>query len=127
MALDGATIGRFDRGSTTHTELQDDPWWQVDLGLSGPIQSVQIWNRTDCCSERLKDYWVFVSDKPFEKDQNLEALKKRPDIVKRFQASVPCPNTTVRLLSTHGRLRVQLQGTGYLSMAEVKVFASSSK
>jgi alpha-L-fucosidase len=76
----------------------------------------------------LKDYWVFVSDKPFEKDQNLEELKKRPDIAKSFQTSIPCPNTTVSFPPAHGRyVRVQLQGTGYLSLAEVKVFTSSGK
>jgi len=127
-AVDGIIDGRLDRGSTTHTGLQPDPWWQVDLGRSVPIQSVQIWNRTDCCSERLKDYWVFVSDKPFEKDQNLEELKKRPDIEKSFQTSIPCPNTTVSFPPAHGRyVRVQLQGAGYLSLAEVKVFASGGK
>lgn len=127
-AVDGVINGQLERGSTTHTGLQPDPWWQVDLGRSVPIQSVQIWNRTDCCSERLKDYWVFVSDKPFEKDQNLEDLKKRPDIAKSFQASIPCPNTTVIFPPAQGRyVRVQLQGTGYLSLAEVKVFASGGK
>lgn len=127
-AVDGITNGQFGRGSTTHTTLQTDPWWQVDLGLSAPIESVQIWNRTDCCSERLKNYWVFVSEIPFEKDQNLQDLIKRSDIVKSFSASIPCPNTTVFLSQAHGRyVRVQLQGTEYLSLAEVKVFASSNK
>lgn len=128
VAYGGITIGQFDHRSTTHTTLQANPWWQVDLGLSVPIESVQIWNRTDCCSERLNNYWVFASEKPFETEQSLERLKLRPDVAKSFQVATPCPSTTVRLPQAHGRyVRVQLQGTGYLSLAEVKVFSSSKR
>lgn len=31
-AIDGNTNGVFNKGSVTHTEAEDNPWWQVDLG-----------------------------------------------------------------------------------------------
>jgi hypothetical protein len=72
----------------------------------------------------LNNYWVFISETPFEQDQNLEDLKKRPDIIKSFQTSIPCPNTTVHFQQAYGRyVRIQLEGEGYLSLAEVQVFA----
>jgi len=29
---------------------------------SATINSAVIWNRTDCCADRLSDYWIFVSN-----------------------------------------------------------------
>ncbi len=127
-AVDGVTIGKFEQASTTHTNLQTDPWWQVDLGLAVPIETVQVWNRTDCCSERLKGYWIFLSDKPFHETESIEDLKHRSDVTKSFQPSVPCPNTNVRFPQRQSRyVRVQIEGTGYLSLAEVKVFGPKGK
>jgi hypothetical protein len=43
--------------SGTHTALGDtDPWWKLDLnvGSLGPaVERVVVWNRSDCCQERL--------------------------------------------------------------------------
>ena len=48
LAIDGNTDGRYTEAkSTTHTEISDDPWWEVDLKPSGPVDRVAIWNRTD--------------------------------------------------------------------------------
>ena len=33
-AIDGKTDGKYDAGSVTHTESQDDPWWLVDLEIA---------------------------------------------------------------------------------------------
>jgi mono/diheme cytochrome c family protein len=50
-ALDGGKGGSF--GSCACTKQEDGAWWEVDLGGVNPIDSVQIWNRHDCCPERL--------------------------------------------------------------------------
>lgn len=46
-AIDGKTNGEFEKNSTTHTETSENPWWEIDLGSSLPIDRVTIWNRTD--------------------------------------------------------------------------------
>ena len=46
-ATDGNTDGVYTNHSVTHTTTENDPWWEVDLGLLQPIDSVSIWNRTD--------------------------------------------------------------------------------
>jgi hypothetical protein len=47
-AIDGNTNGHyFDVQSTTHTETQADPWWQVRLPSAVPVDRVTVWNRTD--------------------------------------------------------------------------------
>jgi hypothetical protein len=48
LAVDGNTNGQYaEAQSTTHTETEDAPWWEVDLGQPQPIDKVVVWNRTD--------------------------------------------------------------------------------
>jgi hypothetical protein len=40
---------------------------------------VAVWNRTDCCAERLSDYYVLVSDHPLTND-SLAATLAEPGV-----------------------------------------------
>lgn len=64
LAIDGNTDGRYaEAKSTTHTAISTDPWWEVDLGASTPVERIVIWNRTDGGTEaRLSDFKVSVID-----------------------------------------------------------------
>jgi hypothetical protein len=47
-AIDGNTNGHyFETQSTTHTQLEANPWWEVDLGQPRAVERVVLWNRTD--------------------------------------------------------------------------------
>ncbi len=62
-AVDGDTTGVYGQGSATHTqENTPNPWWEVDLGASVPIESIKVWNRTDCCTDRLQGFTITVLD-----------------------------------------------------------------
>ncbi|VVM22050.1 hypothetical protein BSPWISOXPB_3048 [uncultured Gammaproteobacteria bacterium] len=52
--MDGNTDGKFLDGSTTHTNDEQGAWWQVDLGSKKNISQIIIYNRTDCCANRLR-------------------------------------------------------------------------
>jgi hypothetical protein len=124
-AVDGNTNGNFFDGSVTSTNRDTNAWWEVDLGASVPIDSVVIWNRTDCCSDRLSDYWIFLSDTPFSPHDTPAMLEKRVGTWKSHQTLAPHPSTTTRTAGAKGRyIRVQLTGTDYLSLAEVQVFGA---
>jgi hypothetical protein len=47
LAIDGNTDGDYQKKSTTHTAVSDDPWWELDLGSDLPIDRIAVWNRTD--------------------------------------------------------------------------------
>ena len=48
LANDGNTNGHYFEGkSVTHTKLENNPWWEVDLKSAQPIDRIAIWNRTD--------------------------------------------------------------------------------
>jgi len=63
-AIDGNTDGQWGAGTTTHTDQLDGTasWWEVDLQDTYYISYMRIWNRLDCCSERLTNFTVTVLD-----------------------------------------------------------------
>ncbi|HID22213.1 MAG TPA: discoidin domain-containing protein [Planctomycetaceae bacterium] len=46
-AIDGNTNGLWSGRSVCHTRREREPWWEVDLGSTQPIERIVIWNRTD--------------------------------------------------------------------------------
>jgi hypothetical protein len=124
-AVDGNTDGNFFDGSVTATNLDANPWWQVDLGTSAAVTSVVIFNRTDCCGSRLGDYWVFISDTPFLATDTPANLQSRAGTFASHQTAAPNPSTTITT-TAHGRyVRVQIGSANYLSLAEVQVFGTA--
>jgi len=126
VAVDGITDGNFFDGSVTATNPDINAWWQVDLGASAAVSSVVIYNRTDCCSSRLSDYWVFVSNTPFLATDTPATLANRVGIFASHQTTAPSPFTTINVVGQGQYVRVQLTGTDYLSLAEVQVFGTVS-
>jgi F5/8 type C domain len=114
-AVDGIIDGDFTRGSTTHTALESRPWWRVDLGQAHKITRVVLWNRTDCCAERLSDFTV----KLWDKSSSLVASTVFPGVAGR-QTEIPISGSDVYAVT------VQLNQTGHLSLAEVQVFGYSN-
>ncbi len=110
-AVDGDTNGDWRVGSTTHTAISNRPSWQVDLGSSHEIQEIDIFNRTDYCSERLSNFTVSVIDS-----------QGRTTFSRSF-ADTPNPSITIDTGGVNGRtVRVQLNGSNHLSLAEVAVY-----
>jgi len=123
-AVDGNTNGNYFAGSMTHTQeaALPEPWWQVDLGRSAQIDHVMLWNRSDCCGERLAAFWVFVSETPFP--QGDAATLLRDTRIWRYQFKGGAGLQTRVPVGARGRyVRVQLSGVGPLSLAEVEVLA----
>jgi hypothetical protein len=121
-AVDGNTSGNWALNSVTHTDRLTNAWWQVDLGAVVPIAQIKIWNRTDCCGERLSNFYVLVSSEPFTSD-DLNSTLSQPG-VSGFQAPSQAGTPSVITIGKPGRyVRVQLVGTDYLSLAEVEVMA----
>jgi alpha-L-fucosidase 2 len=122
-AVDGNTDGAWGSGSVTHTnEPSTEAWWQVDLEGTYALDAVEIWNRTDCCSDRLSDYWLMVSESPITAD-SLDEARTAAGVTAVHQEAVAGSPTTIRLDDLPGRyVRIQLESpTNPLSLAEVQV------
>jgi hypothetical protein len=121
-AVDGNTDGNYVDGSITHTNQESTPWWQVTLTAPATINNVVIWNRTDCCTDRLSDYWVFVSNTPFAATDTPSTLQNRAGTWSSHQTTIPSPSTSIAVPAVQGQyVRVQLSGFNFLSLAEVQV------
>jgi azurin/glucose/arabinose dehydrogenase len=84
-AIDGRTDGNFSAGTSTHTiEMEEFPWWEVDLGAEKDLDRIVVWNRTDgTYAARLNNFKVSVLD-----GQRKEIWSKD---------SIPTPMPTVAL------------------------------
>ena len=62
-AIDGNTDGNWKSGSVQHT-CSGVNWWMVDLAADKQhtITSVLIYNRSDCCNNRIQDMDVQILD-----------------------------------------------------------------
>lgn len=47
LAIDGNTDGNYADRISTHTNPNDDAWWELDLGSDTAIDKIVLWNRTD--------------------------------------------------------------------------------
>jgi hypothetical protein len=133
-AADGNTGGTWANNSVTHTNLDSLAFWEVDTLSTHHIYGVELWNRTDCCSDRLADFYVFVSSSPISTRKTADILKDPKVVVTYFGPSKETPLTkaargevdrrTIRApISAFGRyVQVRLKNPGYLSLAEVKVW-----
>ena len=113
-AVDGNTDGEFLNGSTTHTNIEQGAWWQVDLGSKKNINEIIIYNRIDCCANRLSNYQVSISDKA---DFSTHTYQQDFHVA-------PNPKTNIKLDAPgkQGRyVRIQLLDKNYLSLSEVQV------
>lgn len=126
LAIDGNTNGHFGSGSVTHTSggPTDERWWMVDLTTAVSIAEVRLWNRNDCCSDRLRDFYVLVSDDPFASDVLADNLVQAG--VSAYYHAGQAGSPSAIEIGREGRyVRVVTNGTGELSIAEAEVLVTS--
>src|SRR5271165_3527674 len=57
----GAVDGKIDGTRKFHTALEENPWWQVDLGRFYNISEVRIHNTCDATAYRFNNFSLAVS------------------------------------------------------------------
>ncbi|MBU9728837.1 glycoside hydrolase family 98 domain-containing protein [Diplocloster modestus] len=109
-AVDGNADGDYGHGSVTHTDNEAQAWWMVDLGSLYRVGGIEVFNRTDFCSDRLSDFTVSVLD------------SQQNSVWNSHQTTCPQPSVKVDAQGALGRyVKIQLTGKNNLSLAEVKV------
>jgi YVTN family beta-propeller protein len=122
-AIDGDLSGADVTGSLSHTRTEAQAWWELDLGRVMEIDTIRLWNRTDCCAARLSDFNVLVSSVPFA-SQALGVTQAQTGVTD-FPVDGTAGRQTDITVNNPGRyIRVQLRGTNALQLAEVQVFGS---
>lgn len=121
-ATDGNTNGNYNDQSVTHTANNDaQPWWQASLESVANVAEIELWNRTNnCCSSRLSDFYVFVSDTPFVSNDVDDTLDD-PDVWSYFHDGAVGNSVSIPVNATGKYIRIQKTGSSALSLAEVIV------
>jgi hypothetical protein len=125
LAIDGNTRG----DSFTHTEVGDPaPSWEVALFGPSTMEILQIWNRTNCCPNRLHNFRILVldSDQSEVWSDDFFTDGSFPDTtVSPFEVVLPA-NTMGRFVRVE--LLGDLIGAGFfLSLAEVVVIGDGPR
>ncbi len=114
--VDGVKTGNLWDGGP-HTDNEENPWWQVDLGGIYDLSYALLYNRQDCCSERARTLEVFLS----EDGESWQSVYKHDGSI--FGGSADSRPLKVDLGCKKARfLRVQLRETNALHLDEVEVF-----
>ena len=121
-AIDGNTDGDYYAGNVNHTHAGTGygvgngyEWWSVALDKSYSVGDIVVWNRTDCCTERLSDFTVSLF--------NQGALVQSQVY---SSSALGTPSYASGFFGAIGdRVLVQLNHQDYLHLAEVQVFAAA--
>ncbi len=125
MVIDGNTNGDFEGGSVLMTETEAGAWVTVDLGGHEWIESLRIFNRTDCCMEGLEKYYLLIGNNPFPENLDVKTARAnaswssdlRNDSDKEIiEISIP-PNTKGRFV----RLQLAEDAKYALNIAEIEI------
>ncbi|MDT0622970.1 discoidin domain-containing protein, partial [Croceitalea vernalis] len=87
-AIDGNTNGTSPwSADLQHTVSgENESWWQVDLGEENVIEEIVIYNRTDKLQARLNNFYVLISENPFDENASLQNLLDDNAITNQFFA-----------------------------------------
>ena len=119
----GGVDGIIDGKIGFHTQMEPNPWWQLDLGESTAIGKIHLYNRCDTCGERNRSLILSISDdgkqwtRVWQNDGTMFYGKtdSKPLVV-NFEGQ-----------SLHARyLRFSLDDTMYLHLDEVEVYPVGS-
>ncbi len=116
-AVNGSREGNFTVASGTATNPEANPYWEVDLGANYPVHAVRIFNRTDDGGKNLIDFTVYVSSFPF-------ALTNT-DMRGYRHINMAGVEADINIYRAARYVRVQLNGTGTLQLAEIEVMGTN--
>ncbi|MGH0034101.1 MAG: discoidin domain-containing protein [Myxococcota bacterium] len=124
-AIDGNTNGNFGALSVSHTaggEADPSPFWELDLGADHQIDEIVLWNRTDCCAERLYLFTVRIADDA----GNVTSLGKvfNPPAEVDYRPALPDGGVVGRFVRIDFDFDPANPTQRYAAFAEVQVFGA---
>ncbi|XP_041361368.1 uncharacterized protein LOC121377447 [Gigantopelta aegis] len=118
-AVDGNLNSEYIQGSCSHTRIGDtSPWWQIDLLQLIIVTDLKLFNRMDCCRERLHDFVITILQN--SSDTNAKQCYKQTRAVlwvETIKCHVPLAGQIVRVAKTSVR-----GPNDVLTLCEVEVF-----
>ena len=143
-AVDGNNNGRINCqffqqnllpvGSFSETEIETEPWYDLDLGDNYLIDYIDLWNTVELNgtdleipSDHFNNFYVLLSDMPFENRSLAEARALADD--EYFVSATGSTKRKISLNDLHNLaryVRIQAVGTNKIKLAEVEVIGKKS-
>jgi len=121
-----AVSGVFSHGSFSfHTDLELDPWWEVDLGSVASLDSVVIYNRTESFAGRSSTLKLLLSSDGINYALAYDHAGRKPfgGITSNGSAVAGVPPLCVVLAGARARyVRIQIAGYTYLALDQIEVY-----
>jgi len=130
-AVDGVKNGRYG----FHTNLEPNPWWQVDLGSRQPIGKVVIFNRLDYAPGlHNADILVMLASDDGKawtpcydnKGRPFGGIRDNKPLVVDFAAGAPAGSPT-RLNARHLRIQLPSAAPIFFHLDEVEVYGPADE
>jgi F5/8 type C domain len=112
----GGVNGVLDGMRKFHTDIEDNPWWQIDLGGIATITEIHVHNTTEASQDRFRDFAIGVS---IDGNSWVDVLDKRDGAAVTEPVVWAGPGTAWARF-----VRVTLHGRDYLHLNQVEVFGS---
>ena len=122
LANDGIVQNANQGGLLHHTNKEANPWWEVDLQGRFDISSIKLYNRTNCCPERLNNFTILVSDAPFTGNFGGTTFISNQAAPRVSQEYTPAGGNTV----TGRYVRLYTNQTNYMSIPEIEIFGTAA-
>jgi FkbM family methyltransferase len=113
----GAVNGIIDGGLGFHTDMEDQPWWQVDLGDVCIVHAVKIYNRQHCAF-RLIDFSLLFS---IDGERWMEVYRRADHEIFGEHDLVPVVATWKNGMAAR-YVRVRLNRKDFLHFCQCEVF-----
>lgn len=109
-----AVDGVMDGGRRFHTNSEDNPWWQVDLGGIATITEIHVHNTTEPPRDRFRDFALSAS---IDGESWVDLVEKRDGRIVEAPFIWDGPGTAWARF-----VRVTLLERNFLHLAQVEVF-----
>ncbi|XP_019630610.1 PREDICTED: uncharacterized protein LOC109474706 isoform X3 [Branchiostoma belcheri] len=118
-AVDGNRNAIYAKKSCSHTGMERDPWWRVDLGSSQCVDRVVVVKRQRIGGHWLDGFQVYVGDNPNVVEN--PTCGKKQSVAGKDVITVDCGGLTGRYVG------IALPGKKqYLILCEVEVYGGTS-
>jgi len=115
----GACDGVKNGGTGFHTQLEDKPWWQVDLGAVQALDHALLYNREDCAGRAARMIMLLSED-----GQNWRQVWQNDGTI--FHGGTDGKPLPVALSGQKARyVRLQQPGREFLHLDEVEVYGAA--
>lgn len=123
--IDGDTNGVWAGGSVAHTQnTTANEWITVDLGSVQYVDEIRIWNRTDCCSDRLSNAYIFASSTAFPSGTSLQDSFDNANFAYQLGNTSGVTENNFQVSQSIRYIRLQLSGdnvgSGHINIAEIQ-------